>query len=161
MLRSTTCQKLYQVRLLSTRAFNAQEAASKLQLTFKTPGILEQALTHRSFQHGNVASNDRLQMLGRSVLRLNATVAGTKALGANASRAEIRDYVYQHADNDALASRFEALGLKDGLRFTSVGSSQDAPNGIKAKAFEAVVGAICHDQGLQAAEAFVNTHLYD
>ncbi|ORX54028.1 ribonuclease III [Hesseltinella vesiculosa] len=159
MFRPTTCQKLYQVRLLSTKAFNANEAAAKLHLDLKTPDILQRALTHRSYLHGKEGSNDRLQLLGSQVIRLNVFSASAKTLGLNASSIEIKEQASKYLDQVYLATRFDTLGLNDGLRFT-------APEGhgvsrVKAKAFESVVGAVCHDQGMKAAEDFVQAHLYE
>ncbi|KAI8098714.1 ribonuclease III domain-containing protein [Halteromyces radiatus] len=152
--------KLYlnNVRQMSTQTFNAEQAASKLHITFKTPGILQQALTHRSYLQGNLPTNDRLQRLGNQVLRLTVCEEGVKSLGNAAHKNDLRDYITKYTDSDYLAQQFDVLDLTDGLRYKAPG--QGVPTLIKAKAFESVVGAICHDQGTKAAQEFVTSRLF-
>ncbi|CAO3642393.1 unnamed protein product [Cunninghamella echinulata] len=134
-----------------------EAAANKLQLGFKTPGILEQALTHCSYLHGNTANNDRLQILGAQVVQLTIADAGVKLLGINAEKNELNNYVKKYTNPTQLAEQFDTLGLNEGLRYTA--GTDSVPSGIKAKAFESLVGAICHDKGTKAAQEFVSTHL--
>ncbi|KAI8330495.1 ribonuclease-III-like-domain-containing protein [Chlamydoabsidia padenii] len=152
------CHRLIRsnVRWMST--FNAKEAAaSKLHIDFVTPGILQQALTHRSYLQGTVPTNDRLQRLGNQVIRLTVCESGVKSLGNQAQKNELRTYLHKHTDTAFLANQFDTLGLNDGLRFTV--RSDGTPSLIKAKAFESIVGAICHDKGTKAAQEFVSSHL--
>jgi dsRNA-specific ribonuclease len=106
------------VRSMST--FNAEAAATNLAISFKTPGILQQALTHRSYLQGSLPTNDRLQRLGNQVVRLAVCESGVKALGLQAQKHDLRNYITKYTDSAYLANQFDTLGLNDGLRFKAV-----------------------------------------
>ncbi|SAM05491.1 hypothetical protein [Absidia glauca] len=157
MLR-TTCHRLLPSHVRSMSTFNAEAAATNLAISFKTPGILQQALTHRSYLQGSLPTNDRLQRLGNQVVRLAVCESGVKALGLQAQKHDLRNYITKYTDSAYLANQFDTLGLNDGLRFKA--GTNGTPSLIKAKAFESVVGAICHDQGTKAAQEFVSSRLF-
>ncbi|CAO3611730.1 unnamed protein product [Cunninghamella blakesleeana] len=138
--------------------FNMEAASTKLQL--KTPGILQQALTHRSYLQGVEPTNDRLQLLGAQVLKFTVAESAVKSLGTSAHKDEVFKYISKYTDNKQLAQQFDTLGLTDGLRYTTLKSQVGIPAAIKAKAFESIIGAICHDKGTKAAQEFVSTHLF-
>ncbi|ORZ23022.1 ribonuclease III domain-containing protein [Absidia repens] len=143
---------------MSTQSFNATAAAQKLHIDFKTPGILQQALTHRSYLQGAEPTNDRLQRLGNQVLYLSVCESGVQSLGNQAQKNELRAYITKYTDTGFLAKQFDTLDLTDGLRFNA--GTNGTPSLIKAKAFESIVGAICHDQGTKAAQEFVSSRLF-
>ena len=135
-----------------------------LEVTFIDLALLEQALTHRSYlgsSGGDPAlSNERMEFLGDAVLELivieylygahpeDREGALTKRKGLLVSR-------------KVLASSAEWMKLGDYVLLSeaereSGGSSRSS---ILADTFEAVVGAIYLDQGLEPARRFVQKRL--
>lgn len=136
----------------------------KLGLTFNDPALLEEALTHRSYlnEHKTAsAHNERLEFLGDAVLELSATRFlfdryPTKPEG------ELTAYRASLVNTVSIAEVADALGINDLLRL-SRGEKRDTGRArqiILANAFEAVVGALYLDQGYEAADAFLQKHLY-
>ena len=132
----------------------------KLGAHFHHGDILKQALVHRSYLNENPSftldHNERLEFLGDAVLELVVT-----------------EYLYQHYPNpegdltsgraslvnsNMLAKLAEQLGLGQYL-YLSKGEAKDT-NGkarryILANAFEAVVGALYLDQGIEVVKTFI------
>jgi ribonuclease III len=131
----------------------------RLQLEFDDKSLLERALTHRSYLNENpgvTRDNERLEFLGDAVLdfvvgdylfrrlpdlregeltSLRAALVRAPTLAAFANELEI--------------GRFLRLGLGE----DESGGRQRVP--LLCATFEAVVGAIYLDQGLPAAQQFI------
>ncbi len=141
-----------------------EEFAQRIGVAFDDKGLLEQALTHRSYLNEDRTykrgHNERLEFLGDAVLELIVT-----------------DYLYTHYNNpegeltawraslvntDMLARVAQELGVNDILRM-SKGEAQDsnsrARHHILANAVEAIIGAIYRDQGYDAARSFILNHI--
>ncbi len=125
---------------------------------FSDPGLLEQALRHRSWcaEQGGAASNERLEFLGDAVLGLVIAELAYRthpdlAEGAMAkARADV-------VNTRVLAGVAEELGVGPELR---LGRGEDLSGGrhkasILADAVEAVIGAVYLDGGLEAARQLV------
>jgi len=143
---------------------DTKENATALGLTFTNLDLLGEALTHRSYinEHKDSGNhNERLEFLGDAVLELSATRFlfdrfPTKPEG------ELTAYRAALVNTYSIAEVADALGVNDMLRL-SKGEKRDTGRArqiILANAFEAVVGAIYLDQGYEAADAFLQTHLY-
>jgi ribonuclease III len=136
-----------------------------INIQFKNKGLLQQAFIHRSYINENKGTqlehNERLEFLGDAVLELAIT-----------------DYLYRkyphHNEGDLTAYRSSlvnahtlsgvalTLGINDYL-LLSKGEAKDkgrARQYILADTFEAIVGALYIDQGIDAASAFVGKHLF-
>jgi ribonuclease-3 len=138
-----------------------QDLQNKIGINFKDIGLLEEAITHRSYLNENRkwahSNNERLEFLGDAVLELivteslfknypdkeegeltiyRAALVNTKTLSSVAEKTEL--------DKNILLSRGEA---KD---FTGRGKES-----ISANAVEAVIGAIYLDRGYDVAKEFV------
>src|SRR5215472_16553654 len=126
-------------------------------------GLLERALTHRSFayENGGLPTNERLEFLGDSVLG----VVVTDALFRNypelpeGQLAKLRAAV---VNMRALAG--VARGLKLG-NYVRLGRGEDGTGGrdkssILADTLEAVIGAVYFERGLNEASALVH-RLFD
>jgi ribonuclease-3 len=141
-----------------------RERAAALNLSFNNLALLEEALTHRSYLNENKESkahNERLEFLGDAVLELAVTRFlydrfPTKPEG------DLTAYRAALVNTVSLAETAELIGLGNHL-FLSKGESRDTGRArqiILANAFEALLGALYLDQGYDAAEAFIGTHLY-
>lgn len=138
--------------------------AAALGLTFKNLDLLVEALTHRSYLNENRTAgnhNERLEFLGDAVLELAVTHYLFERF-PNKPEGDLTAYRAALVNTVSLAETSDALGVNDML-LLSKGERRDtgrARENILANAFEAILGAIYLDQGYNAAEAFVATHLY-
>lgn len=133
----------------------------QIGVVFKDKGLLTQAVVHRSYlnEHPSFAfgHNERLEFLGDAVLELVVT-----------------EYLYRHYPNPEgemtnwraalvnakmLADVAKDINIEQYL-YLSHGEAKDRDSKarmyILANAFEAVVGAMYLDQGMAAAEPFIN-----
>ena len=139
---------------------SASELSRRLNLTFSNLSLLTRALTHRSYVNENPKStedNERLEFLGDAVLDfiVGAWVYHRFPEMPEGDLTKLRSALVR---NDQLAAFARRLGLSQGLRlgrgeFITGGSHRDA---LLGSTFEAVIGAIYLDGGLEAVEAFVN-----
>jgi len=131
---------------------------------FKNPQLLTEALTHSSYaneiKHKKVAHNERLEFLGDSVLSI-----------------VISDYIFHKYKQlpegeltkvranvvceSSLAIRGKEMNLGD---FLTLGRGEELSGGrqrvsILADAFEALIGALYLDGGLEVAKSFILTNL--
>jgi len=125
-----------------------------LQHRFRDPGLLERALTHRSFSS---AQNERLEFLGDSVLNLAVAslLYGKLQAQPEGDLSRVRANLVKQETLHQLAV---SLGLPDLLRLgegESRSGGQRRPS-ILADALEAVIGAVHVDAGYGAAEALVH-----
>lgn len=133
--------------------------------TFRQPALLVTALTHRSALNekisSSVESNERFEFLGDAVLEL----ATTKFLFDQfPQEPEGVLTAYRSALVKTTTLAEVALELELGQQlFLSKG--EEATGGrenvsLLADTFEAVIGALYLDQGFEAAEQFLHTHLF-
>jgi ribonuclease-3 len=127
------------------------------------PGLLERALTHRSYayEHGGLPTNERLEFLGDSVLGLVVTDAlyRTHPDLPEGQLAKLRASV---VNTRALAGVARSLDLGKWLR---LGKGEEVTGGrdkasILADTMEALIGAVYLDRGLEAATVMVR-RLFD
>lgn len=89
-------------------SFNLQSTAEKFNLS---PAVFTQALTHKSYKHGTVPHNERLQYLGRRSLEFFAMESNKEK-----SLEELEKYASKVFDADFLARKFDALGIEGGVQ---------------------------------------------
>jgi ribonuclease-3 len=126
----------------------------RLQHRFRDPGLLERALTHRSF---SAEHNERLEFLGDSVLSLAISSLLYERLGSlpegdlSRVRANLvkQDTLHRLAVELKLA---EVIHLGEG---EAKSGGHKRPS-ILADTLEALIGAVHLDAGYQAAEALVH-----
>lgn len=127
---------------------------------FENQDLLKQALVHRSYLNENpdfhLPHNERLEFLGDAVLELSVT----KHLYDSYSDPEgtLTNWRAALVNAKILAEITQKLGIEEFL-FLSHGEAKDkeskARQIILANAFEAIVGAIYLDQGMESADAFI------
>lgn len=136
--------------------------AARVGHDFADRHLLHLALTHRSWcaEHPGHDSNERLEFLGDAVLGVVVTdhLYRTYADLPEGELAKARAWVVSAA---SLAEVASDLGLGDAMR---LGKGEDQSGGrskpsILADAFEAVIGAVYLDAGLDAARSFVLSSL--
>jgi ribonuclease III len=126
--------------------------------TFEDHGLLDRALTHRSYcaEHGVEESNERLEFLGDSVLGLVVT-RFTFEEYPQLPEGELAKLRASVVSADALAEVAQELDLGASLR---LGKGEDASGGrakpsILSDAMEAVIAAVYLDGGLVPATRLV------
>ncbi len=132
---------------------------------FDRPDLLARALTHRSRAHENGdegGSNERLEFLGDAVLDLLVSERLMERLPA-APEGVLSRARAAAVNTTALAGRALALGLD---RRVLLGRGEErtagrAKESILANVFEAVLGALYLDGGLEVARALVDRELAD
>ncbi|HET9907165.1 MAG TPA: ribonuclease III [Anaerolineales bacterium] len=147
--------------LFSPRDFEpASDLSRRLGLPFSNLALLTRALTHRSFVNENpsaIEDNERLEFLGDAVLDfiVGAWVYHRFPEMPEGDLTKMRSALVR---NDQLADFARHLNLGVALRlgrgeFASGGHQRD---GLLGSAFEALVGALYLDSGLNSVELFVH-----
>jgi ribonuclease-3 len=135
------------------------ELETRLGIRFLNPQLLRTALTHPSYANEHPGespeTNERLEFLGDAVLGL--IVAETLyARYPEVEEGRLTEWRAQLVCGPTLSRVADGLRLGDELM---LGRGEEATGGRKRegnleRAFEAVVGAVMLDQGLEAARAF-------
>ena len=135
--------------------------ATALGLAFRDPALLRAALTHRS---AGSANNERLEFLGDAVLGVivaealyRATATGLRPGAAPDDEGALSRLRASLVNERVLAAVATELGLGEAL---TLGPGELKSGGFRresilADAYEALVGAVYLDTGLEAARALV------
>jgi ribonuclease-3 len=133
------------------------DLASQLSIDI-SPGLLELALTHRSFayENGGLAHNERLEFLGDSILGQAVTVM-LYTENPELDEGELAKRRASLVSSVALAEVARAIGIGRHIR---LGRGEELTGGrdkssILADTVEAVIGAAYLDAGGEAATALV------
>ena len=137
--------------------FNSKQIEKIIGYQFKKQGLLKTAFVHSSYANEHkVDSNERLEYLGDAVLEFIVTdkLYSLFKLGEG----QLTKYRASLVNEDTLSFIIAELKL-DGFLLKGKGEKK---NGIDSKAikcdlFEAIVGAIYLDGGMQNAQQFVLT----
>ncbi|MBR5155988.1 MAG: ribonuclease III [Clostridia bacterium] len=125
-----------------------------IKYKFKNPKLLELAMTHISFANDNrIESNQRLEFLGDSVLSY-IIASQIYKLHPNCDEGELTKIRSYLVCEKSLAELARELELGKGVRFgrSEAMSSGAKKDSILADTFEAVLGAIFLDSGIEMAE---------
>ena len=137
---------------------NINDLISKLNLDINNIGIIETALTHRSF---NGTNNERLEFLGDAVIELLVSRYIYNKF-PNEKEGILTSYRSALVKTDTLAKVSMNLGLGKYLKMSKGeedSGGRDRVN-ILEDAFEALVGAIYLEKGLEYTDKFLYTNLY-
>ncbi|ADV63416.1 RNAse III [Isosphaera pallida ATCC 43644] len=127
--------------------------------SFQDRGLLRAALTHSSRAVHPLASNERLEFLGDSVLGMIVcdTLFHLFPEAKEGDLTRIKSVVVSRQTCTKIARK---LGLQNYLLLgKGMGPSSQAPASTLANVFESVVGAIYLDSGFEAARRFVLNNL--
>jgi len=142
---------------------NIDELEKNLKVVFKDKGLLETAITHRSFLNENrkiSEHNERLEFLGDAVLELIVSDFLFKKYPDRAE-GELTSFRSALVRTDSLAQTAKELNIGEYIRLSrgeqeSGGREKDY---LLANAFEAILGSIYIDQGYESCKVFVETFL--
>ncbi len=132
------------------------ELQQKIGIAFKSPALLQEALSHSSFANENPTisphDNERLEYLGDAVLQLISAEFLFRGR-PGAAEGEMTQVRSSMVNTQALAALSEDLGMGEFL-LLGKGIARGGGRNLRsllANAFEAVLGAIFLDQGYDAA----------
>ncbi|OGE25515.1 ribonuclease III [Candidatus Daviesbacteria bacterium RIFCSPHIGHO2_02_FULL_39_12] len=136
---------------------------SKLDLTFQNPKILQQAFYHRSYLNEvrlNIESNERLEFLGDSVLSLviSRYLYVSRREDSEGELTNLRAYIVR---TKSLAKAAQKLELGKYLQLSKgeeMGGGRNNPQ-LLANTYEALLGAVFLDQGIDKAEQVISQTL--
>lgn len=122
---------------------------------FQNPTILRTALTHSSIANSRVESNERLEFLGDAILGM---VVCTELYHRFCNWLEgdltkVKSVVVSRRVCAEIADKTGLTGLL--ILGNGVGVRHDLPNSLRAAVYEAVIGAIYLDGGLEPAKEFI------
>lgn len=129
---------------------------SPISHRFKNPDLLELALTHAST--GEPEDNERLEFLGDAVLDL-IVAEELYAQSPRLSEGQMTEYKSSVVARGPLATAATDIGLDRIARLGAGLARRILPKSVMANLYEAVLGAIFLDAGLDASRAFVKSSL--
>lgn len=135
---------------------NLAEIERTIGYKFKRSKLLIKALTHSSYSNEhNVESNERLEFLGDAVIEF--IITERLFLEFNEKEGDLSKIRAMIVSEKPLAEAVDKLGLEKFL-LKGVGESKNKVNSkaIKCDMFEAIVGAIFLDGGIESAKEFFN-----
>jgi ribonuclease-3 len=142
-----------------------QVLEKKLHIEFKNKDLLMQAFLHRSYlnEHADLKMphNERLEFLGDAVLELVVTDYLYKEF-SDKPEGELTAYRAALVNTNSISDASKKLGFEDYL-LLSKGEAKDTGKArayILANTFESFTGALYLDQGYNAAQKFIETHLF-
>lgn len=135
-----------------------------LNIKFKNYDILRQAFYHRSYLNevkDNIKSNERLEFLGDAVLSVCVSkyLFESRVEDAEGDLTNLRAYIVK---TKSLAQASLQLNLGNYLHLSKgeeLGGGRDNPQ-LLANTFEALLGAIYIDQGLETVEKVIQKTLF-
>jgi len=132
-----------------------------IQYSFSNRGLLEQALIHASAAPTRLASNERLEFLGDAVLGMVICeeVYGSDDRLGEGEMTKIKSAVVSRSSCAKVADRLGLTGLLSLGK--GVTAAANLPSSLAAAVFEAVVGAMYLDGGLEPAREFLLRELAD
>lgn len=137
--------------------------AQKLGLTFDDLNLLEQAFTHRSYLNEikvDIESNERLEFLGDAVLSfiVSSYLYRVRPQDEEGNLTNLRAYIVK---TKSLAEASQNLDLGSFLKLSrgEAASGGRTNSQLLANTYEALLGAIYIDQGVEKTDQFVHQTL--
>ena len=135
---------------------------ASLGIHFENPDLLKLALTHRSYIYETagegLSSNERLEFLGDSILAFISTDFLYRAF-PDLNEGELSNLRVSLVREETLATFASEIGLGNFLLMGKGEQSSGVSQRVLASAFEAVLGAIFLDQGIEAVQRFLMPRL--
>lgn len=142
---------------------NIENLLKLLYLRFKNPKLLQQAFLHRSYLNevkSDIPSNERLEFLGDSVLSLVISHYLYALRGAD-TEGELTNLRAHIVKTESLSKAAKKLELGKYLNLSKgeeISGGRENPQ-LLANTYEAFLGAIFIDQGLETAKRVIDQTL--
>ncbi len=147
----------YTVRPSAGSFAESAEPMPSVPHEFRDPALLELALTHSSA--GRDRDNERLEFLGDAALDLVVAEELFRAEGAELPEGEMTERKASVVSRKSLAEAALRIGLEQIVRLGPGLQERVLPRSVMANIYEAVLGAVYLDGGLEAVRAFVRATL--
>lgn len=139
------------------------DLTSQLNIKFKDVNLLKQAFIHRSYLNEvklNLPSNERLEFLGDAVLSLVISfhLFATRGKDSEGDLTNLRAYIVKTKSLAQVAKKLELGKYLKLSRGEELGGGRSNPQ-LLANTFEALLGAIFIDQGLEGAKKVIEETL--
>ncbi len=129
-----------------------------LGIHFQNPALLQMALTHRSYIYETagvgLSSNERLEFLGDSILAFISADYLYRTF-PELSEGELSDLRAALVREETLANFAREIELGSFLLMGKGEQSSGGSQRVLASAFEAILGALYLDQGIEAVQRFL------
>src|SRR6266581_8629385 len=129
-----------------------------LSVHFENPSLLQLALTHRSYIYETagegLSSNERLEFLGDSILALISSDYLYRAF-PDLSEGELSDLRAALVRRETLATLAQEINLGNFLLMGKGEQSSGVSQRVLASTFEAVLGAMYLDRGIEVVQRFL------
>ncbi len=129
-----------------------------LGIHFENPSLLQLALTHRSYIYETagegLSSNERLEFLGDSILAFISADYLYRAF-PDLSEGELSDLRAALVRRETLATLAQEINLGNFLLMGKGEQSSGVSQRVLASTFEAVLGAMYLDQGIEVVQQFL------
>lgn len=144
---------------------NFQELETKLSITFSNQTLLLEAFTHSSYvnehHRKNLANNERLEFLGDAVLELLVS----DYLFHRYPELQEGDLTRMRANIVCEESLFHFAEKLELSKYVLLGKGEERTGGrnrqaLLADVFEALLGALYLDQGIEACRQFLDEHVF-
>ena len=138
-----------------SEAGDSSKAETVLGYSFRQADLLTRSLTHSSIASSRSESNERLEFLGDAVLGM--VVCGELYLRfSHWQEGDLTKVKSVAVSRRVCAEIADQIGLTDLLILgNGVGGRQSLPTSLRAAVYEAVIGAIYLDGGLEPAREFI------
>lgn len=142
-----------------------KELQARLDISFRSQSLLRQAFTHSSYvnehRSGNYKHNERLEFLGDAVLELTVSEYLFQTY-PDRTEGELTKLRASIVCEPSLVTFAEALQFGS---YVMLGKGEELTGGrtrpaLLADVFEAFIGALYLDQGLEAARSFLSRHMF-
>lgn len=147
---------------MPTNNENLDKLLKNLGLTFKDESLLSQALTHRSFLNEaktkGLSSNERLEFLGDAILSfwVSSQAYGRFPDFPEGQLTFVRTHLVRTETLTQLARKLDLGSFLKMSKGEELGGGRENPV-LLANSFEAVVGAIFLDQGIEKVGTFLKS----
>lgn len=137
----------------------SEDLEEKLGYRFRDPSLLEQALTHRSYanEKGMLQGNETLALLGDAVLQFFVTTSLCRT-DLSQRPGILTEKRKSFVCEEILCDKAKCLKLGEEILFGRGERLQGGPSKSShlSEAFEALIGGIYLDGGLEAAVQFLS-----
>lgn len=139
--------------------YSAVEACLGHQFTDQM--LLKRALQHSSLAETRLASNERMEFLGDSVLGMVICECLYQRY-PEALEGELTKIKSSVVSRRTCAAVANSIGLAEFLQLgKGMGAREELPQSLAAAVFESLIGALYLDAGLEVARRFILEHLND
>ncbi|KAK9702145.1 54S ribosomal protein L3 mitochondrial [Basidiobolus ranarum] len=135
--------------------------SDRIGLKLANTELLLQSLTHKSYDHARVPTNERLEFVGNKVLDMYAA-QHIYENHADINAQQFEELLEQYVGKDALTQFGLDNGIDEVMRWKPASNQKESKiglNTVSAKAVSALVAAVFHEKGAKVAKEIIQKSL--